>query len=205
MDRYTYILQEKLSEMRHQLYFVFLVLFLLSGFVCLMVLRHNNSTMVKLRDDVYTADKNNGDVETALNNLRAYVYGHMNTNLSAGNNIKPPIQLQYTYERLQEKAQAQVNESDLYIQAKNYCEQQIPASVSISGRGRIDCVQNYVLSHGGKSAPAIPVGLYEFDFVSPSWSPDLAGWSLVATIFFAGAAAIAFLLSKFTRLNLPQL
>jgi len=161
--------------------------------------------MVKLRDDVYQADKDNGDVETALNKLRTYVYGHMNTNLSAGNNIKPPIQLQYTYERLQEQAQAQISESDLYIQAKNYCEQQIPASVSISGRGRIDCVQNYVLSHGGKKAPAIPVGLYEFDFVSPSWSPDLAGWSLVATIFFAIAAAATFLLSKFTRINLPQL
>jgi hypothetical protein len=205
MDHYLYILQDRLSKMRHQLYFIFLVLFLLSGLICLIALRNNNATMVKLRDDVYTADKNNGDVETALNKLRTYVYAHMNTNLSANNNIKPPIQLQYTYERLQAKAQAQVNKSDLYIEAKNYCEQQIPASISISGRGRIDCVQNYVLSHGGQKAPAIPVGLYEFDFVSPSWSPDLAGWSLITTMLFAIAAAASFLLSKFTRLELPTI
>jgi hypothetical protein len=29
--------------------------------------------------------------------------------------------------------------------------------------------------------PNISPSLYEFDFVSPTWSPDLAGWSLVAS------------------------
>jgi hypothetical protein len=67
-----------------------------------MALRHNNETMVKLRTAVYEADKNSGDVNTTLNKLRKYVYAHMNTDLSSGGNtIKPPIQLQHTYERLQ--------------------------------------------------------------------------------------------------------
>ena len=30
--------------------------------------------------------------------------------------------------------------------------------------------------------PTIPDALYKFDFVSPAWSMDLAGWSIVATV-----------------------
>src|SRR5690348_18457865 len=73
-----------------------LSLFILSLIVSLIALRHNNEHMVYLRNQLYAADKNNGDVNQALNNLRSYVYSHMNTDLSAGNNgIKPPIQLKY--------------------------------------------------------------------------------------------------------------
>lgn len=205
MYRYFYALQDKLASLRHQLYFLFLVLFLISGLICLGALRHNNSTMAKLRNDVYITDRDNGNIETALDKLRAYVYGHMNTDLSTGTNINPPIQLQYTYERLQTKAQADANNSQLYIEAKNYCEQQIPASVSVSGRGRIDCVANYVLGHGGTAAPVVPVGLYEFNFISPSWSPDLAGWSLTSTAVLGLASLTTFLLSKFSRIKPPSI
>jgi hypothetical protein len=130
----------------------------------------------------------------------------MNTDLSSGGNaIKPPIQLKYTYERLQSGAQAQTNNASLYTEAENYCQAQIPASVSISGRGRIGCVQDYILSHGGQAAAAVPVGLYEFDFASPSWSPDLAGWSLVATAIFFLAFAASFTLEKLLNAKLRPL
>ena len=174
-----------LSFFTHTPRYVFLILFVASTLVSVYALRQNNLTMVKLRDVVYEVDKNAGDVNTALNNLRQYVYAHMNTNLSSGGNaIKPPIQLKYTYERLIEAAEKKVNNSALYTEAANYCQEKIPASVSISGRGRVACVQDYILSHGGKRAPIIPTALYQFDFVSPTWSPDLAGWSLVLTAIF---------------------
>lgn len=175
--------------------YVFLVLFVASTLVSVYALRNNNLTMVKFRDAVYEADKSSGDVNAALNDLRQYVYAHMNTNLSSGDNaIKPPIQLRYTYERLVTEAEKKANDSSLYTEAANYCQARIPASVSISGRSRISCVQDYILSHGGKRAEAIPTALYQFDFVSPSWSPDLAGWSLVLTAisFLALAAKIVF-------------
>jgi hypothetical protein len=77
----------KISEISAR---TFLYLFIASALVCVIALRHNNQQMVKLRDSVYAADKNNGDVNAALNNLRQYVFAHMNTNLSSGNNnIKP--------------------------------------------------------------------------------------------------------------------
>jgi len=176
--------KNKLLDMRHRAYFPWLALFIISGLICIGALRHNNTTMINLRNDVYMADKNNGNVEAALDTLRGYVYGHMNTNLSTANGIKPPIQLKYTYDRLTQQAEQSANNSQLYTAAENYCQEQIPASVSISGRGRIQCVTDYVLSHGGKAGATVPASLYQFDFISPSWSPDLAGWSLVAAILF---------------------
>lgn len=144
--------------------------------------------MVELRNDVYEADKNNGDVNMALNDLRRYVYGHMNTNLSSGNNnIKPPIQLKYTYQRLLENEQAKIESknSQIYTDAQNYCQS---INNAYYGTTRVPCVQNYVVTHGvDTTLPTIPPGLYQFDFVSPAWSPDLAGFSLIASIlFFAG-------------------
>jgi len=194
-EEIKYVLRT-IGRMRHVSYKFFLVVFVISSLTAIFSLRGNNEHMITLRDKVYVADKNNGDVNAALNNLRAYVYAHMNTNLSSGNNtIKPPIQLKYTYERLEAQAEAGANNSGLYTEAENYCQGQIPASVSISGRGRVTCIADYVTSHGGKQAAAIPAALYEFDFISPSWSSDLAGWSLV----IAGLGAVGFLASLATQ------
>lgn len=170
-----------------------LYLFIVTAIVCVLALRHNNQTMIKLREAVYTADKNNGDVNTALNNLRAYVYAHMNTDLSSGgNNIKPPIQLKYTYQRLYDAQLNQVQSANqgLYTDAENYCQS---INHAYFGTTRVPCVQNYVINHGLKQADInIPAGLYEFDFVSPSWSPDLAGFSLILTLVFLTAFVIRF-------------
>jgi hypothetical protein len=162
----------------------FLALALISGIVCIFALRANNLQMVELRQAVYQADKDNGDVDGALRNLRSYVYGHMNTNLATGSNVRPPIQLKYTYERLlaARNAGATANNSDIYNQAQQYCEKAIPAG--FSGSHRLSCIQAFVKQHGLTTSDPIPKNLYQFDFISPRWSPDLAGWSLLATAFF---------------------
>lgn len=157
--------------------------------------------MIKLRQAVYQSDKNNQNVEAALDELRAYVYAHMNTDLSSGGNaIKPPIQLKYTYQRLLANEQARVDavNSRIYTDAENYCQAQIPANLSFSGRARVPCVQDYVASHGVKANP-VPAGLYEFDFASPAWSPDLAGWSLIASAVLFVAFLISYIYHSFTR------
>jgi hypothetical protein len=199
--------RQNLPIIKHVPTWVFLVLFLASSFVSIYALRQNNLNMVKLRSAVYDADKNNGDVNTALNNLRKYVYGHMNTNLSSGGNaIKPPIQLKYTYERLQAKAQSQANanNSSLYTEAENYCQAQIPANLSFSGRARVPCVQDYVSTHGS-SATSVPAALYKFDFVSPAWSPDLAGWSLVMSGILLMLFIASFIIDKLIASKLNPL
>lgn len=180
-----------------------LLIAIVSGLSGLLAMRNNNVTALKLRDQVNQVDKDNGDVETALRTLREYIYSHMNTDLSSGPNaIKPPIQLKYRYDRLleaQTAALGQQNET-IYTAAQAACEKQFP--VGLSGSGRIPCIKDYITSHGVQSSATIPDSLYKFDFVSPAWSPDRAGWSFVV----AGIAAILFLvrfgLSRWTRSEL---
>lgn len=160
----------------------FLILALVSGVICVGAMRANNQHMSELREAVYAADKNNGDVKGALQELQAYVTSHMNTSLSSGKTaVYPPIQLKYTYERLVEAQNAQFAKgSTLYNDAQRYCEGQ--NSADFSGRNRVPCIEQYVLSHTSAKPAAIPDALYKFSFASPRWSPDLAGWSLLVTI-----------------------
>lgn len=162
-------------------------------------LRANNQTMVRLRSEVYKTDKDGGDTETALKNLRGYVYAHMNTDLSSGGNaINPPIQLKYTYERLvaAEQKKAEEANSQVYTDAQSYCQTQNPGS--FSGGPRVPCVEEYVTTHGIKTNP-IPSALYKFDFISPVWSPDLAGWSLVLSVALFMALALSFLIDRMVK------
>ena len=160
----------------------FLAVFLVSLSVMVLALRSNNLHMVRLKQAVYTADKNGGDTAKALQNLQQYVTAHMNTNLSAGGDtVYPPIQLKYTYDRLvqAESEKLATTNEQLYNDAQHYCESQ--NSTDFSGRNRVPCIQQYVKDHG-QPLRTIPDSLYKFDFVSPTWSPDLAGWSVVTTV-----------------------
>jgi len=180
-----------------------LAMAIISGLICVMALRQNNLNMVKLRNQVFAADKANGDTETALRNLREYIYSHMNTNLDSGNGIKPPIQLKYSYERLvdAEKKRVDAANAKIYNDAQKYCEQFI--SHKVFGGASISCVQNYASTHGLKQQP-IPDTLYKFDFVSPAWTPDLAGWSMVVTILLALLFIIRLGLEKWVKHDLAN-
>lgn len=185
-------------------YWVLLVLFIVSASISIYALRQNNLNMVRLREAVYEADKSGGDVNGALNNLRRYVHGHMNTNLASGGNaIKPPIQLKYTYERLQTAEQQRVKgvNDKIYTEAQNYCQTQNPQG--FSGGVRVPCVQEYVTRHGVKSNP-IPPPLYQFDFVSPTWSPDLAGWSVVVSVILFVTLSGGFIANRLLRVQLQH-
>lgn len=190
------------TKFRAVSYWYFLIGFLICGAISLYSLRQNNLTMIHLRDAVTQADKDNGDVETALRNLREYVYAHMNTNLSSGNNIKPPIQLKYRYDRLVAAEQAKYADANtqVYTDAQHYCEQLYPGS--FSGGPRVPCITNYVSSHPVASAQPIPDSLYKFDFVSPTWSSDLAGWSLVLAVIFLSLFIIRYGLERWVRAEL---
>lgn len=151
-----------------------------------LALRQNNLRMIELREAVYAADATGGNVEAALQELRAYVHAHMNTDLTSGQSsgVYPPIQLKYTYQRLQQAENERIKQQNaaVYTDAQTICEQQNPQG--FSGRGRIPCIEEYVASHTAKEK-TIPAALYKFNFASPSWSPDLAGFSIaLATIAY---------------------
>jgi hypothetical protein len=170
-------------------------------------MRQNNIRSIELRDAVTEADKNNGDVETPLRALREHVYAHMNADLSSGTGVQQPVQLKYRYDRLVAAEKARINgaNGDVYTQAQAECEKQFPAGqVGASGGGRIACIEQYVSSHGGAVENPIPDSLYKFDFVSPVWSPDLAGFSLLLSALFFLLFVVRFTLERWFRHQLKN-
>ena len=61
--------------LRSKLTYIFL-LAVVFGLISISALRSNYMNMVELRNAVNTADKENGDVEKALQDLRSHVYSH---------------------------------------------------------------------------------------------------------------------------------
>ena len=172
-----------------------LVICIMFGVMSVAALRNNYTTMVKLRSEVYAADLHNTDVVGSLNRLRRFVNAHMNTSLTTEGSAYPPIQLAYTYQRLQKAEQDRVdtNNTKIYTDAQHHCEQLYPGS--FSGGPRVPCIEQYVKDHG-TTARAIPTALYKFDFANPRWSPDLAGIALVCTIALAMLTLIRFIAGR---------
>ncbi|MCW1907866.1 MAG: hypothetical protein KIH63_000815 [Candidatus Saccharibacteria bacterium] len=163
-----------------------------SAGVSVYALRQNNLTMLRLKEQVAIVDQQNGDIEGALRDLREHVYGHMNTNISSGANpIKPPIQLKYEYERLvaSEKERVSTETAKIYTEGQAVCEAQYPNS--FSGGPRVPCVESYVGSRKVTEKP-IPDSLYKFDFVSPAWTPDVAGISMVLSAILLSLFVLRF-------------
>jgi hypothetical protein len=165
-------------------YFILLGLCIFFSIVAVFALRGNNEHMVKLRAAVFSADKQGSNIEASLSTLRAYVYAHMNTNLSAGQNaVKPPIQLKYEFERRSaiDKADYDQKTAKVLSDAETTCTAQVPGP-AIS-QERLICAKAYAAAHS-VTLQTVPEDLYKFDFASPAWSPDLAGWSIVAAVLF---------------------
>src|SRR4051812_43089727 len=96
--RYLHHLWTRLRPIKTWYFFVLCLIF---GVIYVFAARSNYVTMTELRQTVYQADQDNRDIEKSLQNLRAYVNAHMNTNLSRDSGtVYPPIQLKYTYDRL---------------------------------------------------------------------------------------------------------
>lgn len=164
--------------------------FLLAGTLLFSILavyglRANNLRMLELKQAVYVADEQNTDIEAALQNLRSFVNSHMNTQLRSKDATEPPIQLLHQFNRYVEAEQARLASQDgnkVYRDAQAQCE-----TGAIPLTARAQCIQEYILNHGGtiEQLTIPPKELYTFDFVSPRWSPDLAGISLILAVIFA--------------------
>lgn len=194
--RYLHHVWTRLRPVSH---WYFLAAFLVFGTIFIMSYRQNNVGMIELREKVFIADEEKGDIEKALRDLRQYVYSHMNTSLvSSDIAIKPPIQLKHHYERLvaQEKERVDAANASLTEQANAICRQRFPSTNNVTGLA--PCIQGY-LSENGVKERDIPKELYQFDFVSPRWSPDVAGWSLVATVLFGFLFVLRFGLERWLR------
>ena len=159
-----------------------IAILLVSSTVAVFGLRSNNLTMLSLKEAVIQADANDGDVEKALQDLRAFVNAHMNTRLRSNDSSEPPIQLVNRYEKLVALQQANNITNDkvqaLLAQGQAQC-----ASVAVSLRNQ--CIKDYFVANGSEDSyiQLPPKELYTFDFASPRWSPDRAGISILVAAF----------------------
>jgi hypothetical protein len=196
----------KLHHYHHKFIFLkawyFLIPAIIFATLAVQGLRANYSKMVELREAVYVADQQNGDVEGALAALRAHVHGHMNTNLVSGKNaIRPPIQLKARYDRLMagEAERVKAQNAEVTRTAEQICAQSYPAGGF--NAPRVACIQDYVSTHAVKTN-SIPDQLYKFDFVSPGWSFDLAGISIILCCIFTILFFARLLLEYYLRRRL---
>lgn len=155
------------------------LLILVTGSV--LALRQNNLNMVKLRDNVVAADERGEGVQEELTKLNSYVFKHMNTQ------VVRPIELVNTYNRqAQQVIQAAQRGSgrDIYAEGTAACERRgIPLS-SIA-----QCITDYA----NKNAPSVAQqkislpdkSLFTYSFISPMWTPDLAGILVLLTVVTA--------------------
>jgi hypothetical protein len=160
-----------------------------SMLISVIALSSNSRTAKKLYDNLILIDSQGGDTRVALDDLRRHIFGHMNTPLGSKNGLKPPIQLFGTYQRLLETEQKKIADqegSNIYNDAQLYCEKEDP--VSFYGANRLGCITEYISNNQLVEAQKIdlPKGLFTYDFVSPVWSPDLAGFSILVSAICIG-------------------
>jgi preprotein translocase subunit SecF len=161
-----------------------IVLFLVLLGSSVLLLRQNSLSMIRLRDAVKVADEKNGDVQGALTALQRYVTGHMNANMG-----DKGIYLDKTYQRayeraLQATAQNGSQTSPVYRQADQVCRGVFLASYSF--QAYVQCVADQAAASGAANDPVAAfkppsTDLYRHNFVSPQWSPDLAGFVVILT------------------------
>ena len=164
---------------------VHVIEFVLLSLLSAGALRQNNLNMLALREAVFVADKNGEGLGIALTELRDFVSTRMNTHLPKLGSEKA-IQLKYSYERAvnSEQVRFQVQTSAVGVKAKNSCSGLKNELV------KVECEQAYI-----KSNPVAPINAsfpeeYSIEYVSPTWSFDLAGWLIIIS-FISGASLFA--------------
>lgn len=168
--------------------------FVISIPISAYLLRQNNLGMVERRDAVILADETTGDinkVEPSLIELRDYVSSHMNTDLGQ------PLELPGSYNTAVKEIQKNFKDPTVH---RAYRKGEIACNKpSVPLNTQAQCIQDYVLNHGGSAARSLafpPKEQFTYSFVSPAWSLDLAGLSVMITVLL-GALIIGQLIAEF--------
>ena len=142
--------------------------------------------MIQRRDAVLAADK--GDnmqvTQSRLYDLQRHVSSHMNTNMGS-------IYLEGQYERDSQKvvANAGGNESpngNVNVQADAACKPRFSGYSQAYLQCFVDELEKFAPGQSLASTVNLPkVDNYRHSFASPIWSPDFAGFSVLAAIAIA--------------------
>lgn len=169
-----------IRQLQHLKTWQLFVLLILVGFIAATFLRLNNIGMVQRRDAVAQADKS-GDVvaiQARLFDLQRYVSSHMNTAMG-------DIYLEHQYKRDTESAisiasGASASSGNIYKQAQDVCAPKFRGYSQAYLQCTLDYLSQFTQSEDPVTNANLPkADAYRYSFVSPLWSPDFAGFSIV--------------------------
>lgn len=158
------------------------ILLILVGFLAATFLRLNNVGMVQRRDAVLTADQEgNGDkVIERLSELQQYVSSHMNTSLQEG------LYLVESYKRAVKKAEDTASRDqnpngNIYKKAKEVCA----PNFTVYTDAYLQCTLRELNKYPAGSALVAEINypdpsLFRHRYYSPPWTPDTAGFMVLA-------------------------
>ncbi|PID33049.1 hypothetical protein CR969_02850 [Candidatus Saccharibacteria bacterium] len=169
------------------------ILLIMSGFISATLLRLNNVGMIERRDAVIAADEAGDDkqLDQRLYDLQRYVSSHMNADPGR-------IALDKSYKKLYlkelkkfEQQATKASSNNVVAKVRKVCD----AKAIAGGYGRfwaqadpryVDCINKEWAKYPASSEGAYkfmppPTASYYQTFISPTWSPDFAGWSVVVT------------------------
>lgn len=161
-----------------------LIVLVVLGAAAAFFLRQNSLHMVELRNQVMQADEQDKDIPGALTRLQRYVTTHMNTGMGDRG-----IYLEHSYQRAYDAAVQRAASSGnasaaTYQQADKDCRGLFSKTASFPAY--IQCVTDKVAATGAAADPVAAIqapsaDLYRFNYQAPAWSPDVAGYTLLAT------------------------
>lgn len=162
------------------------LLLLLMVFVAATFLRLNNIGMIQRREAVMEADKGTDPsvTQTRLYDLQRYVAAHMNADMGT-------IYLENQYKRDSQKVIDAASDDgnpngNVFKKAQEVCAPKY-ANLGHYSQAYQQCVISELDSFSPSGDPASSVTLpkadqYRFSFVSPLWSPDFAGFSVLVCL-----------------------
>lgn len=174
-------IKRSIKELQRVKTWQLIILFILACFLAATFLRLNNIGMIERRNAVTAADEG-GDSDVTINrlyDLQRYVTAHMNTDMGKG------LYLEASYKRdvqaVYDKASQDGNPNgNIYKKAQDVCAPQF----SRYSYAYLQCTTGELAKYPAATDPVTAVQLPRADsylhvFVSPLWSPDFAGWSII--------------------------
>lgn len=171
-----------------------LVLFVMVALLAAWALRQNNLKMIDLRQKLIQADVANSGTQEAASELSRFVSNHMNTNL--GQSVQLVNSYNRDYRALIQDSE-EVNGS-IYDDAVQKC-----VNVNIPVTTQSECIKQEVEKNTANlnvgTVADLPIELYSINVLSPAWSPDLAGFSVLAAVLLFIALVIRFIAGLIVR------
>ena len=173
-------IRKELRQLRRVKTWQLVILLILAGFVTATFLRLNNTGMIERRNAVEGADKA-GDAQSTTSriyDLQRYVAAHMNASSGV-------FYLQETYNRdvktVMSGETSSAGADSPQAKADAICNPNLQThGYSVAYQ---ECMLNELTKAGQVVDPSslkLPSpALYRYNFISPIWSPDFAGWSLI--------------------------